>query len=289
MPKLSVSAVLWTLLYVVVWGGSIAVLSQSGDDSASEAMVIGPIFGLIAPLLAWGLTAFGRRETSPVPVARPGVETARYPSTAEREFAISGLKLLAHVVLPATLLAVLGARISPLLKANAGRLTFWAPLLVLGPALLGLLAVISPSLSVINDLKLSSSAWLWAAPGTFLWLVLAVGLCEEFLFRAVLLSRLTAFLKSATGAVVIGAILFGLAHAPGLWLRAEPGEFGHFQDPLFVFAYTVAVLSPTGIFFGVLWARTRSLWLLVLLHVAIDFLPNLPRFVHSFGTVFTGG
>lgn len=312
MPKLSVSAVLWTLLYVVVWGGSIAVLSQSGDDSASEAMVIGPIFGLIAPLLAWGLTAFGRRETSPVPVARPGVETAAvlgylavyallflgwglsavrewFPQDPEREFAISGLKLLAHVVLPATLLAVLGARISPLLKANAGRLTFWAPLLVLGPALLGLLAVISPSLSVINDLKLSSSAWLWAAPGTFLWLVLAVGLCEEFLFRAVLLSRLTAFLKSATGAVVIGAILFGLAHAPGLWLRAEPGEFGHFQDPLFVFAYTVAVLSPTGIFFGVLWARTRSLWLLVLLHVAIDFLPNLPRFVHSFGTVFTGG
>lgn len=119
--------------------------------------------------------------------------------------------------------------------------------------------------------------------------MLAVGFCEEFLFRAVLVSRLTAWLKSATGAVVIGALLFGLAHGPGLWLRAEPGEFGHFHDPVFVFAYCVAMLSPFGIFFGVLWARTKSLWLLVLLHVCVDFLPNVPDFVHSFGSWFTGG
>ncbi len=39
---------------------------------------------------------------------------------------------------------------------------------------------------------------------------------------------------------------------------------------------------------GVLWARTQSLWLLVLLHVAVDFLPNLPRFVQSYGSVFNG-
>jgi membrane protease YdiL (CAAX protease family) len=312
MPKLSVTAVLWAALYVIIWGGSIAVLSQAVDESASEAMVIGPIFGLIAPLLAWGLTAVGKRETAPIPVARPAIEAwavigylvlyaalflgwglsavrEGFPTDPDREFAISALKILAHVILPLGLLAVLGARIAPLLRAHAGRLSFWLPLVVLGTALLGLLTVVSPSLKHIAALDLSSSDWLWAGPGTFIWLVLAVGLCEEFLFRAVLLTRLTAFLKSATGAVIVGAILFGLAHAPGLWLRAEPGEFGHFQDPLFVFAYTVAVLSPTGIFFGVLWARTKSLWLLVLLHVAIDFLPNLPRFVHSFGSLFNCG
>lgn len=312
MPKISVPAVLWTALYAIIWGGSIAVLSQSGDDSASEAMVIGPIFGLLGPLLAWGLTAVGKRETAPIAVARPAIEAWAvigylvlyaalflgwglsavrewFPTDPDREFAISALKIVAHVILPVGLLAILGARIGPLFRAHAGRLSFWLPLVVLGAALLGLLSVVSPSLGNIAALNLASSDWLWAGPGTFIWLVLAVGLCEELLFRAVLLSRLTAYLKSATGAVLIGALLFGLAHAPGLWLRADPSDFGHFHNPVFVFAYTVAVLSPTGIFMGVLWARTKSLWLLVLLHVAIDFLPNLPRFVHSFGSLFQGG
>jgi membrane protease YdiL (CAAX protease family) len=226
-----------------------------------------------ALFLGWGLTAV--REW--------------FPLEPQRELAIDALKITAHVILPAGLLLVLGGRVGPLVRAQAGRLSFWLPLIVLGAALLGLLCIISPSLKNIAALNLAPSDLLWAGPGTFIWLVLAVGLCEEFLFRAVLVSRLTAWLKSATGAVVIGAILFGLAHAPGLWLRAEPGEFGHFHDPVFVFAYCVAVLSPTGIVFGILWARTKSLWLLVLLHVCVDFLPNLPPFVHSFGSLFGHG
>jgi membrane protease YdiL (CAAX protease family) len=235
--------------------------------------VIGYLVLYAALFLGWGLTAV--REW--------------FPQEPEREFAIDALKITAHVILPAGLLIVLGGKIGPLMKAHANRLSFWLPAIVLGVGLLALLCVISPSLKRINELNLAQSDWLWAGPGTFIWLVLAVGLCEEFLFRAVLVSRLTAWLKSATGAVVIGAILFGLAHAPGLWLRAEPGEFGHFHDPLFVFAYCVAVLSPTGIFFGILWARTKSLWLLVLLHVCVDYLPNLPRFVQSFGSLFGHG
>ena len=176
----------------------------------------------------------------------------------------------------------------PLVRAHAGRISFWLPLVVLGGALLYLLTVISPSLKNIAALNLGSDDWLWAGPGTALWLILTVGLCEEFLFRAVLQSRLTAFLKSSTGAVAIGAILFGLAHAPGLYLRADPGDFGASPDPPMVVAYTIAALSPTGIFFGLLWERTKSLWLVVLLHVCVDFLPNLPRFVQSYGSFFNG-
>ena len=312
VPKLSLAAVGWALVYLAVWAGSVAVLSSAPGGVGEEAISIGVIFGVAAPLLAWLLTAFGKGRRTPVPVARPAVETVAvvaymvvyallflgwglsavrewFPEDPQRELAISAVKILAHIVLPAGLLLFLGARIGPLFRAHAGRLTFWLPLVVLGAAMLALLMIISPSLKRINELNLTSEAWLWAGPGTFLWLLLTVGLCEEFLFRAVLQSRLTAFLKSATGAVVIGSLLFGLAHAPGLYLRAEPGEFGAFQNPLFVVAYTVAVLSPTGIFFGVLWQRTQSLWLLALLHVSIDFLPNLPRFVQSYGSLFTGG
>jgi len=308
--RFSLAAVGWTMVYLVVWGGSVAYLM--GKGAGEEAVFIGGIFGVAAPLLAWLLTAFGKAPLKPVPVARPGPETWAvlgylmvyallflgwglsavrewFPEDPQREFAISALKILAHVVLPAGLLILLGARVGPLFRAHAGRLTFWIPLLVLGALLLALQGVISPSLKRINELDLAASDWLWAGPGTFLWLLLTVGLCEEFLFRAVLQSRLTAFLKSTTGAVVTGAILFGLAHAPGLFLRADPGEFGASPDPLFVAAYTIAVLSPTGVFFGVLWQRTQSLWLLVLLHVCIDFLPNLPRFVQSYGSLFSGG
>lgn len=311
MPRFNLSAVLWAALYLVVWGAAAWVLTQAPGGSG-EVVFIGLIFGVAGPLLAWVTTLWGKVETAPVPVARPTLEAGAvvaylvvyatlflgwglsevrlwFPEDPAQEFARSALKILAHVVLPAALLAFLGGRLSPLLRVGAGSPRFWIPLIVLGSALLLLLTVISPSLKQINELNLSNSDWLWVGPGTLLWLVLAVGLCEEFLFRAVLQTRLTAFLKSATGAVVIGAMLFGLAHAPGLYLRADPGEFGASPDPLQVVAYTLAVLSPTGIFFGVLWARTRSLWLLVLLHVCVDYLPNVPDFVHSFGSLFGRG
>lgn len=307
MPKLSLAATAWSALYLALWSGAYAFLSQG--PSGEEALPVAVIFGLILPLLAWALTLGWRSE--PIKVERPTVETFAivgylviyatlflgwglgavrewFPQNPTQEFAISGLKILAHLILPAVLLAFLGARLAPLVRAQANRPQFWLCLVLIGSALLALLAFISPSLQKIAELKLAAGDWLWAGPGTLIWLILSVGLCEEFLFRAVLQPRLTAFLKSATGAIVIGSILFGLAHAPGLYLRADPGEFGASPDPLMVIAYTIAVLSPTGIFFGVLWARTKSLWLLVLLHVAIDFLPNVPDFVQSFGSLFKG-
>ena len=82
---------------------------------------------------------------------------------------------------------------------------------------------------------------------------------EEFLFRAVLQTRLAAVLKSEAGAVVTGALLFSLAHMPGLYLRGHPGVDGYSTDPVQVIAFTVAVLSPIALLFGTLWARTLQL------------------------------
>ncbi len=58
----------------------------------------------------------------------------------------------------------------------------------------------------------------------------------------------------------------GMAQAPG---------------PVTAIAYAVVVVSPLGLMFGVLWARTRNLWLLVLLHGWGDLLPNLASFVKT--------
>lgn len=169
MPKFSPSAALWAVLYALIWGGSVWVLSNAGGENAEEALSLAPIFALLAPLLAWGLTAVGRRETAPIVVARPAVEAWAVigylvlyavlflgwgltavrewlPQEPQRELAIDALKILAHVILPAGLLIALGGKVGPLLRAHAGRLSFWLPLIFLGGGLLALLSVISPSL-----------------------------------------------------------------------------------------------------------------------------------------------
>jgi membrane protease YdiL (CAAX protease family) len=97
----------------------------------------------------------------------------------------------------------------------------------------------------------------------------------------VLQTRLAAVLKTEAGAVVTGAVLFALAHAPGLVLRGHPGVDGYSPDPVQVIAFTIGVLSPVAVLFGTLWARTRSLLLIVLLHASVDVLPNLSDFVKT--------
>lgn len=43
------------------------------------------------------------------------------------------------------------------------------------------------------------------------------------------------------------------------------------------------MIAPVGIVFGVLWARTRCLWLIVVLHGSVDLLPQLAPFIKIWG------
>jgi membrane protease YdiL (CAAX protease family) len=84
------------------------------------------------------------------------------------------------------------------------------------------------------------------------------------------------------------AVLFGLAHAPGYVLRGGHAAEGMAiaPDPLAAMAYAIVVVSPIGFMFGVLWTRTRSLGLVVLLHGFTDVVPNLAPFARTwFGPV----
>jgi membrane protease YdiL (CAAX protease family) len=184
-----------------------------------------------------------------------GVVREVFPPGREQELLVLAVKLVVHVALPALLLTLLGA------------------------ILIGLLAVVSPSLKLIAAQHPSVAVLAWAAPASFVWIAVEAGFCEEFLYRAVLQSRLAAFFRTELGAIVIGALLFALAHAPGLYLRGGPDTDGWSTNPLQVAAYTIATLSPLALLFGTLWARTRSLLLVVLLHGCVDVLPNLPDFL----------
>jgi membrane protease YdiL (CAAX protease family) len=206
---------------------------------------------------------------------------AAVPAGREQELLVLVVKLLMHVAAPVLLLAALGAKIAPLFSFRVRRPGFWPPLLVLGTIILALMCFVSPALGEIEALHTSGATLAWAAPASFVWLGVEAGLCEEFLFRAVLQTRLAAALKTQAGAVVGGAVLFALAHVPGLFLRGHPGVDGYSTDPVQVTAFTIAVLSPVAVLFGTLWARTRNLLLIVLLHAAVDVLPNLSDFVRT--------
>jgi membrane protease YdiL (CAAX protease family) len=287
--------------YLILWSASTAYLAAQGADWTLPVISLA-VFAVALPLLSLPLTA--KAAPRKIIVTRPALQLwailgflvlyavgflvwgmsatrAVFPAGREQELLVLVVKLLVHVAAPALLLAMLGAKIAPLFNSGIGRPGFWPPLLVLGAIILALLCVVSPALAEIEALHASAATLAWAAPASFVWLAIEAGLCEEFLFRAVLQTRLAAVLKTEAGAVVAGAVLFALAHVPGLYLRGHPGVDGYSTDPIRVIAFTIGVLSPVAVLFGTLWARTRSLLLIVLLHAAVDVLPNLAGFVKT--------
>lgn len=285
-------------LYAAVWAAATGYLALKGADWTFPLISLG-VFGLALSGLAWVLTLKARPPA--ILIQRPEVELGAVlvflavyavgflgfgmtglrgvlPPGPGQELLVTGTKLVVHVGLPALLLAALGARLSPLFATQVRRPGFWPPLLVLGAVLLGLLAVVSPSLKQIADLHAPAATLAWVVPASFVWIAIEAGLCEEFLFRAVLQTRLAAVLRSEVGAIVIGALIFALAHAPGLYLRGNADVDGWSTDLLQVCAFTIATLSPLALLFGTLWTRTRSLLLIVLLHGAVDALPHVAPF-----------
>ena len=58
---------------------------------------------------------------------------------------------------------------------------------------------------------------------------------------------------------------------------------GWSTDPIQVAAFTIATLSPLSVSLGLLWARSRSLLLVVLVHGAIDALPHTAEMARIWG------
>ncbi len=77
------------------------------------------------------------------------------------------------------------------------------------------------------------------------------------------------------------SLIFGLAHAPGFIFRHAGAVEGLGANPsaLDAVAYSITTLAISGVFFGVIWARTKNLFALMLIHAAADLFPNLSDFV----------
>ena len=103
-----------------------------------------------------------------------------------------------------------------------------------------------------------------------------------------------AVLVAAIAYWILGALWYGVAFSkPWMALEHMSEEQARSMSPVLPFvitfllnlviAYAIAVLSPIGLGLGFVWARTRSLLLVVLLHTCVDLLPGVSDFAHTWG------
>ncbi len=289
--------------YLVVYGGALVTMNRVWGFELGEVLLVLGILGVGFSLAAWLLTIGAapleyrvshpsRELTALVVYMLPLTAYITWAGSAIRRYvpaepanAITILlgKLLFFVVVPAWLLcALFGYRVrdlAPLSLRRRDALTL-AGMSIL---LLAFQAVFGRGLRDILQAHVSPSTLLVGVPIAYAWLAIEAGVVEEFFFRVLLQSRLSAALRSELGGIVLMALIFGLAHAPGLYLRTGMTQEALPPHPplLLAVGYSVVITSVAGFFFGVLWARTRNFLLIVLVHAAADLLPDLLPTLHS--------
>jgi membrane protease YdiL (CAAX protease family) len=286
--------------YLMLWVGSVAAIHAKARLDLTEPLLIFAIVGVGFSTLAWLLTR--RPEALPFEVRNPGTECVllaiclmlvvwfltwgidALKTGVQREpwqmLTMLGTKLALFVLVPLALFCTFGKyKMNELLPASSKpkhlRVALWMSLvLILFQTAFG---------RGVSEIR-HSGLPLWAVavglPFAYVWLLVEVGLVEEFFFRALLQSRLSALLRSEVAGVMLMALLFGLAHAPGLHYRTAATLEGVGPSPSWsvAIAYSIAMISVTGIFLGVLWARTRNILVLIIVHAAGDLVPNLIPF-----------
>lgn len=208
--------------------------------------------------------------------------------TAEWKNAIAILikKLLVFVIIPVLIYTAAGFSLKDFGLGIAGNKLFdnkvILAFIVLSILVLLFQYFLSGGAKPVRDGQFSTHQLLIGLPLLFSWLFIETGLIEEIFFRAVLQSRIAVLLKSPVAGIVISGLIFGFAHAPGLYLRGAESEGISEQLPfIFWAAYTISAMSVAGIFLGIVWQRTKNLYLVMALHAMVDLLPNFAEFVHS--------
>ncbi len=296
---------------LILYAAGLTVLLQNKNFELGGALIVLVLFGLIFPALAWLATiravplsisvrASGREmlvlagfivALSIYLIGGPQWIDNHLPETwidapQIKFFVTLTKKLIVFVAIPfAVFRFAFGYRLRDFgiqfegLRALAGN---HLPLvLVVGGALVAFQYFAGGGAAPVRHGDFSARQLLLGLPLCFIWLVIEAGLVEEFFFRALVQSRLAAWFKSEVSGVVLMSLVFGLAHAPGFIFRQAGTVEGLGANPsaLDAIAYSIVVLSVSGILFGVMWARTKNLFALMLLHAAGDLLPNFADFV----------
>ena len=289
--------------YLALYATTLFAMHRAANFDVSEPLLVLTILGFGFSLVAWLLTI--RVKPLKYSIKEPKKELAvilaylapviafitwglgplRAYVLSEPAHAIAILvaKLMVAVVIPAVIMRTLFAYGLRELAPLAAPARHMLAALAMSLLLLAFQAVLGRGLRDIASAHLPASTLAFGFPLVFLWLALEAGVVEEFFFRVLLQSRLSAAVKSELGGIVLMSLLFGLAHAPGLYLRTGLTLEGLPAHPSLLLAvgYSIVIISVAGFFLGVLWARTRNFALLVIVHAMGDLLPNLLPTLHS--------
>jgi len=297
----------WFWLFVLACAASLALLAARGADLA-DALVSLALLGLALPLIALAGCAglptpgtpavWGRGEArtllgliafvAAVLVVKQPLLAAMTPAGADPRYAetLNALfKLVVFVGVPLGAYRLRHGGLPAAGEVRASRARLAACFVLLAAVAWALQALLSNEFGRLLARQRPAGVWLCAALACFAWNAVEAGLVEEFFFRRVLQSRLRAWSGSEVSALFLGALIFGLAHLPGIWLRGQGVSegLGAAPSPLTTAAYVIVTQGVAGLMFGVLWARTRSLALLVLVHGMFDTPSNLARFMDVWG------
>jgi CAAX protease family protein len=298
---------------LLLYACAFAILLRDKSFEAAGAVVVLIVFGIVLPTMAWVAT----RRAIPLSISlRPSITELsvltgyvvalslyliggpqwidqHLPSfwidSVRLRFLIAlAKKLLVFVVIPFAIFRFgFGYRVRDFgIQRQGLRALRWSHLpvvVVVGGALIAFQYFASSGGAAFRHGHFTASQLLIGVPLCFIWLLLEVGLAEEFFFRALVQSRLAAAFKSEISGIVLMSLIFGLAHAPGFIFRhaGELEGLGPHPSSLDAVGYSIVVLATSGITFGVIWARTKNLFALMLVHAAGDLLPNFDSFVQT--------
>ena len=289
--------------YGALYAGMLLAMRRAGNYDVTEPLFVLAVLGIGFSLVAWLMTL----RVSPLryEVVDPPAELKTVvvclaivvafitwglgwlhrvvPSDPADSVAILAAKLAVFVALPAVLLKVqFGYRWGQLAPVS---MPTRHALVMAGMAVLMLVfqSVMGRGLRDLMSAHLPASTLLLGIPLAFVWLAVEAGVVEEFFFRVLLQTRLAAVLRSELAAIVLMSVIFGLAHAPGIYLRtAMTQEAVQHPSVLMAVGYSIVITSVAGFFLGVLWARTRNFALVVVVHAMTDLLPGVMPTLRSF-------
>jgi membrane protease YdiL (CAAX protease family) len=252
---------LYTLV-IYLWTRGEPTLAEQARDEASggrgrsltrDLMVVGLLFGFNLAVTAWfwsgGLPAAVSGEAYRL-VAGAGWDRELTHTVA------SGLTQTLFQLLPAALILFALFRLSPAQVALVPRR------LGLGLALMGIgvavAALLKWSLGISPTPLFKSLELVPLALAVYFAHMLVNGLPEEFIFRGGMLTRLLPWFRNPHHAILLVAVLFTAMHIPSQAAQPDGSPW-----------WTLILASqPTGLIWGYLCYRTRSIWPGVLWHTS---------------------
>ncbi len=193
------------------------------------------------------------------------------------------LKLFAFVLVPWLVLHRRGYTWASGGRPTATRRRLWVAFAVMAVAALAVQALLGSQFRRLLHDEFTTAQVAIGGVLCFAWMSIEAGVVEEFFFRWFLQGRLAAWAGSEISGIFLAALLFGLAHAPGILLRGAGALEGLGESPGIgtALAYVIVTQGVAGLAFGVLWSRTRSFVLVVALHGFFDALSNTASFVET--------